>query len=55
MSFGTLLPVKLPTPRNKTMLGQYLIIPVIDYGDACCYDPNADLLDKLDRLLSNRI
>lgn len=40
-------------PRNtKTMLVQSLIFPIIDYGDVCYYDLNADLLNKLDRLLN---
>lgn len=42
-------------PKTKTMLVQTLIFPIIDYGDVCCYDLNADLLDKLDRLLNNCI
>lgn len=37
---------------TKTMLVQSLIFPIIDYGDVCYFDLNADLLDKLDRLLN---
>ena len=39
----------------KKMLVQSLIFPIIDYGDVCYYDLNADLLNKLDRLLNNCI
>lgn len=39
----------------KAMLVQSLIFPMIDYGDVCYYDLNADLLNKLDRLLNNCI
>ena len=39
----------------KAMLVQALIFPIIDYGDVCYYDLNADLLNKLDRLLNNCI
>ena len=41
--------------KTKTMLVQSLIFPLIDYGDVCCFDLNADLLNKLDRLLNNCI
>lgn len=34
---------------------QSLIIPLIDYGDVCYFNLNADLLNKLDRLLNNCI
>lgn len=37
------------------MLVQTLIFPIIDYGDMCYFDLNADLLNKLDRLLNNCI
>ena len=39
----------------KAMLVQSLIFPILDYGDVCYYDLNADLLNKLDRLLNNCI
>lgn len=39
----------------KTQLVQTLIFPIIDYADVCYYDLNADLLNKLDRLLNNCI
>ncbi|KAJ8735149.1 hypothetical protein PYW08_014399 [Mythimna loreyi] len=39
----------------KAMLVQSLIFPIIDYADVCYYDLNADLLNKLDRLLNNCI
>lgn len=43
-------------PSNvKAMLVQTLIFPMVDYGDVCYYDLNADLLNKLDRLLNNCI
>ena len=43
-------------PSNtKSMLVQALIFPIIDYGDVCYFDLNADLLNKLDRLLNNCI
>ena len=43
-------------PSNtKAMLMQTLVFPIIDYGDVCYFDLNADLLNKLDRLLNNCI
>ncbi|KAJ8732167.1 hypothetical protein PYW08_014897 [Mythimna loreyi] len=39
----------------KALLVQSLIFPLIDYADVCYYDLNADLLNKLDRLLNNCI
>ncbi|CAK1598320.1 unnamed protein product [Parnassius mnemosyne] len=39
----------------KAMLVQSLIFPLIDYGDVCYFDLNADLLNKYDRLLNNCI
>ncbi|GFG37563.1 hypothetical protein Cfor_00288, partial [Coptotermes formosanus] len=39
----------------KIMLVHTLIFPVIDYGDVCYFEVNADLLDKLDRILNNCI
>lgn len=48
--FKNFLPFKI-----KLMLVQALILPIIDYGDVCYLDLNADLLNKLDRLLNNCI
>ncbi|CAH1645617.1 unnamed protein product [Spodoptera littoralis] len=42
-------------PATKAMLVQALVLPIIDYADVCYYDLNADLLNKLDRLLNNCI
>lgn len=44
----------LPFKVKETLM-QTLIFPIIDYGDVCYYDLNADLLNKLDRLLNNCI
>lgn len=41
--------------KTKLMLVQTLIFPIIDYADVCYLDLNADLLNKLDRLLNNCI
>lgn len=43
-------------PREtKVLLVQALILPVFDYADVCYLDMNANLLNKLDRLLNNCI
>ncbi|XP_022816535.1 peroxisomal multifunctional enzyme type 2-like [Spodoptera litura] len=40
---------------TKIMLVRSLVFPIIDYADVCYYDLNADLINKLDRLLNNCI
>lgn len=55
-SLRSLYRVKNLLPSTtKSMLVQALLFPIIDYADVCYYDLNADLLNKLDRLLNNCI
>ena len=41
--------------QTKLQLVNTLLLPIVDYGDACCLDLNKDLLNKLERILNTCI
>ena len=55
-SLHTMMRLKNFLPvQTKIQLVNTLLLPIIDYGDACCLDMNKDLVNKLERILNTCI
>lgn len=53
--FALYIVLRISFPPKLRLCLWSLIIPLIDYGDVCYLNLNADLLAKLDRILNNCI